>query len=409
MARRVLIVALLLAIAAVALVRLHREPPPRPREPFAFTCPAPAPSPPALAEPAPAVGVNTHLLRDDTRNATRCALLDRLTAAGVTWLRLDLRWSEAQPRDPASGDRFADSLDRGRLARLGSTVDAARARGLRVLVVVFATPQWASGGPVESAGPPLDAAGYGRFLGFLASRYRGRVDAWQVWNEPNESTFFDADGEASFSAVDAAAYATLLRRAAPAVRRGDPDALVVLGGPSYNNVPWLELIYAQGVRGLFDVMAVQPYSIPSCRAPEVDDGSIYVLPAVSRVRALMERVGDGALPIWFTEFGWSSHANPPLAPDYRLGVPEQAQGDYLVRTLVLLRERYPYVEAAFWYRDRDAVIDGQDPTEAAHLGGFGLLRRDLAAKPAYRTLRAYLLTGTVPGRRDAPCPDAAGA
>jgi hypothetical protein len=132
------------------------------------------------------------------------------------------------------------------------------------------------------------------------------------------------------------------------------------------------------------VLATHPYLGPSDAHPETpDDGSPWTLLHVAKVQELMRAHGDGGLPIWFTEFGWSTHANGDDTRPWERGVTEAVQAEYLTRTLYLLRSRFPQVSHVFWYAARDRVDSD------VHTNGYGLVTYDLRDKPALGALRAY--------------------
>ncbi|MGH2996173.1 MAG: glycosyl hydrolase, partial [Gaiellaceae bacterium] len=165
---------------------------------------------------------------------------------------------------------------------------------------------------------------------------------------------------------------------------GDPSALVVFGGPSGNNDRFIDDAYAAGAKGSFDVMATHPYQGLSDAEPErADDGNRWWLTHLPTVREVMLKHGDDK-PIWFTEFGWSSHTTEPGAPNWRRGVTEAQQADFLARAVRLTQERYEPVTHMFWYTERDRTQGN------LHWNNFGLLRTDLSEKPAYATLRQLL-------------------
>lgn len=86
-------------------------------------------------------------------------------------------------------------------------------------------------------------------------------------------------------------------------------------------------------------------------------------------------------PIWFTEFGWSQHPNAANEPNWSRGVTAQQQADYAIRALNYTKANYPYVEVAFWYKER--VQPGATDT---HLQGYALLNADLSERPVYTAL-----------------------
>jgi len=106
---------------------------------------------------------------------------------------------------------------------------------------------------------------------------------------------------------------------------------------------------AAGAQASFDVVATHPYQGVSDAPPErSDDGNRWWVTRVEAVRVLMVANGDGPKPIWFTETGWSAHANAPGTLPYRLGVTEAQQADYAARLIRLVRATYPYVTQVFW-------------------------------------------------------------
>ena len=323
----------------------------------------------------PAFGVQFHGMWSSYSDTQRDLILSELHSAGVQWLRLDLGWAMLQPTGP-------DSYDMGwGVPFTDSVINRIHADGFHLLVTFWRTPAWANGAAGETA-LPTNPSDYARALQWAAARYAGKVDAWEIWNEPNMTY--------SMTGADPSQYAALLRAAYPAAHAGDPSTQVVFGGPSENDVPWIQRAYAAGIHGSFDVMATHPYMGPSDAPPETpDDGSIYKLTHVSAVHDLMAANGDGGKPIWFTEFGWSSHANTSSMANWELGVTPQEQGDYLVRTLQLIKQQYPYVTNAFWYEAAD-----QHTGTTANIDNYGLLDSSLAPKPAYSAVAGYLASSS---------------
>jgi len=219
--------------------------------------------------------------------------------------------------------------------------------------------------------PPTDPAAFARFADRLAQRFRGRVAAWEVWNEPNWPRFWSGS-------VDE--YVALLKAAYPAFKAGDPAARVVFGGLAGNDVPWIRRAYDLGAKGSFDALATHVYTGPSDAPPEND----WNYAATAAVRAEMVRRNDAATPIWLTEFGWSAHPNTGEEGPGDRGVTEEQQADYLERALELAGSRYPYVTHMFWYMERDVSYWN------AHEDSFGLLRNDLSHKPAFEAVRSIL-------------------
>src|SRR4029077_18599185 len=73
---------------------------------------------------------------------------------------------------------------------------------------------------------PSDPTTYRTFMQAMASRYAGKVQAYEIWNEENLSREMGAGN------VAPASYLPVLENGATGVRAGDPSALVLLGAPS---------------------------------------------------------------------------------------------------------------------------------------------------------------------------------
>lgn len=317
----------------------------------------------------PGVGVNFHGTWSNYSQSVRSVILGDFASAGVQWVRIDLGWASFEPSGPGQ-------IEPGYTAQADAAINDARARGLKVLATLWSTPGWANGGRGNST-PPDNPADYARIAQWVATRYQGRVAAWEVWNEPNIDDFWVGH--------DPGSYAGLVRAAYPAIKSGDPNALVVAAATSFNDTAYLTALYDRGIGGSFDVLATHPYQGQSDAAPETpDDGTQYTLAHVSAVHQLMAQRGDAAKPIWFTEFGWSSHANPAGTPTWQRGVTEAQQGDYYIRTLRWIATNAPYVTNTFWYNDLDTQMGG------LQYDNYGLLRTDLSPKPAYTALKGYL-------------------
>ena len=324
----------------------------------------------SAATPArPQVGVQFKGMWSDYTDTQRAAVLDKLAAAGVDTVRIDVSWAMLQPTGP-------DSYDTWGVGFVDRVITMARERGLTPLVTLWMTPAWANGGRGDRA-LPTNPADYARAARWAAAKWAGRVGAWEIWNEPNSDDFM--------TGADPVAYARLLQAAYPAIKAGDPQATVVSGGTMYVDTDWIAKMYAAGAGGNFDAIAVHPYMGVADQAPETpDDGTQWTLAHVASLHDLMVQHGDGAKGIWLTEMGWSTHATAADAPNWQRGVTEKAQADFTVRSIAFTASKLPWVTHMFFYTERDQVDSHvQD-------NNYGLLRRDLTPKPVYAALQAHL-------------------
>ena len=160
----------------------------------------------------------------------------------------------------------------------------------------------------------------------------------------------------------------------------------MLAGPSSNDDGLIRRWYELGVKGSFDILATHPYQGIADAPPEhPDDGNRWWLSHTPAVKAVMDANGDGHKPIWFTEMGWSAHANWPGIQNWQRGVTPEQQADYLIRSIDYIRNSFPYVQLMFWYKERAAP-----GSTDIHQNGYALLNADLTEKPAYTALKRRL-------------------
>jgi hypothetical protein len=216
---------------------------------------------------------------------------DLLAGSGAESVRTAFWWRDSQPRGP----------DATTFSAFDPIVLAAAARGLRVLPVLEGAPSWAAAHPGDAASPPRAPADFARWIRALVARYgpagifwaehpevhRIPIRAWQIWNEPNLTRYWNAPRWAR-------GYVRLVKAAHAALRAADPRSQTILAG--LPNESWLALraIYRAGARGSFDVVALHPYT----------GRPANVVRLVEFARREMRRAHDGRRPVWVTELSW---------------------------------------------------------------------------------------------------------
>src|SRR5262249_50825908 len=154
----------------------------------------------------------------------------RAAQAGVQWERLIFPWSLIQKEGPNawSDGYFSDQQ-----------IKDEAARGIQIVGLAMYTPQWATttpatpkptNVPVNLYLPFDDPQNYwGQFMFKLAQRYKGQIDTWVIWNEPDlysDAFAYTWDG----SITD---FYQLVKVASQAVRKANPAARVALPGMTY--------------------------------------------------------------------------------------------------------------------------------------------------------------------------------
>jgi hypothetical protein len=325
-----------------------------------------------LACAAPAAAVETGINETLNQTVPTAVKSQRL---GAHWVRLWVSWDQLEPSPGAFHPHLLGGLQGG--------VDSLKQRGIKVLVVVQRAPAWASGADSGIA-PPRDAAAFGSFMSRLAQRVPG-VDAWEIWNEPDEAEFW-AGG------ADPARYAALLRAAYAAIKAVQPADVVVTGATTGNNFDFVEALYANGAGGHFDAVGVHTDTACLTNGPgryyRDERGRVgrYTFTGYREVREVMLAHGDGAKAIWMTELGWNTQSTKPRscnagawAGQKRLGVSRKRQARLLVKAYRCLAAD-PFVQVGLWF-------GMQDIRGARYAAGYGLFDKRGRAKPAARAFK----------------------
>ena len=270
--------------------------------------------------------------------------VETVAASGVGWVKEEFRWDWVEPR-----------RDTWTWTCMDRVIDAERARGLEVLGLLDYTAGWAVGesNPVSQTPPPLDL--WANYVRHTVERYRGKVAAWEVWNEPNHPYFW---------AGTKAQYADLLHVTYDTIKAVDPQAIVL--APATSGVgesdEWLSAIPADK----YDAISLHLYTEPDFLN---DRRYSYFGQGLPNLAAMVAQHGNK--PVWITEFGFSSQDGSQA---WHVG-DEGSQARYLVQQVVqtfaftgLRVERImPYV-----FNDHE---------------GFELVHNWTAPKPAYNAYR----------------------
>ncbi len=224
---------------------------------------------------------------------------------------------------------------------------------------------WNEGGLPDAPRTPDEistfAANAAKAAEFIHNHYNGSYHtiAYEIWNEPNLN--YEWEGN-----PNPAEYVNLLRAVSEAIRKADPQAVIVSGAPSpggdYDDLKFLEGIYANGAKGLMDAVGSHPYGgpWPFDRPNGVDaagNGWPYFRKPEAQ-RAIMEKYGDVQTQIWATEFSWLAGV-----PDCDFGehtkwqVTSQQQADNLVGAFQYAQQHWPWMGPMFVVYD--FAVSGQ--------------------------------------------------
>ena len=304
--------------------------------------------------------------------------------AGVKWQRLIFPWDQIQPN--GSGDfgqgYFSDAQ-----------IDAQRALGFEIVGITLYTPRWAARDPryggrsvPRNLQLPIDHPDnyWAAYVKRLVGHYRGRIDTWAFYNEPD--MYLEPDDYRTFAGTPID-YAQVLKTAYLAAKSVNPDAKVMMAGFTYSwdkqegRPQYLQRVLdalggdpaAARNNWYFDLVDAHTYGNPL---------NTYTVPTIFR-RILREKGLDK--PIWITESNVLVKQDPRVpAGDgpFRATIDEQAS--YIIQAMALARaagvQRYSI------YKVQDEHPENEDEF-------WGLTRNDGTVRPsylAYQTAVRYL-------------------
>ncbi len=330
-----------------------------------------APDAPIQHLPANPLGANV-FLEGEVEIAKRERTLQMLRDAGFGWIRQQFVWSDIEIHGKGDFEDRRNQPHRSAWDKYDNIVDLAERYGLQIIARVGSPPKWAHRGYADLGdfGPPADFEDFADFVEVLARRYQGRIRHWQIWNEPN---IYPEWGNQRVNPED---YTRLLCLAHDRLKRVDPQNVVIAAalaptiaqdggghpGGGFNDLIFLERMYAAGAARCFDVAAAQGYGLfggPFDRrlSPLQTNVARHVL-----MRDIMVRHGDAHKPIWLSEANWNAVPNDPAIADLnRFGmVSAEQQARYVPMLFERARAEWPWVGVIsvwFFKRPSDAEMN----------------------------------------------------
>lgn len=295
---------------------------------------------------------------------------DKLSELGARTVRADFMWDGIETAEGVYDFSLHDSV-----------ASSLNARGMKVLfILAYGNPLY---GLVGNTGPTTSEQieKFGAFAKAASQHYAGQNVMWEIWNEPNLDV-------AWLPTSNAAQYAELSRTAIAKIREGNPSAQIVTGGISDFDYDWIaDMISAGGAQNA-DAIGVHPYRSES---PERIVSSVVVM------RSLISEKTGRSIPLWNTEWGYSSEW---------FGHGASTQGQRIQAKLVV-RQTLTSLIAGFPFNAYyDLTNDSLDPSEAnMNFGLYSKLGVRKLAGQALELLHAntsgWSVAGIIPtGRGD---------
>ncbi|MFN8596581.1 MAG: beta-galactosidase [Anaerolineae bacterium] len=339
-------------------------------------------------------------------------LVDRLHAR---WIKQQVQWGV-----------FEHEQGKMDFSGFDGIINAAHANGVRVMLSIVTAPQWthpnlpASNPPGENdpdaiKGPPDDPQAFANFVGQVIDRYKGKIQAIEVWNEQN----LIREWRTTPQLIDAKRYVDLLRVTYQVIKQRDPSIIVISGALSPTGVDdpasaiddfkYLQQMLDAGLLDTVDCVGAHHngYNI----GPNVSSADSPALPkaATALFRGPFDNskgaphhswffketlqgynsILKGQKPLCVTEFGWASSeeygAYPPgfeFAADNTVA----EQGQNIVEAYQLMQQ-WGFVKLAFLW-NLDYGVKGKGPTDDPV--PYSLIKTDGSKRASWDPVRLYL-------------------
>ncbi|MDR1931074.1 MAG: hypothetical protein LBQ44_10680 [Treponema sp.] len=278
-------------------------------------------------------------------------LLDR---QGVIWMRRDCSWNILEP-EPGKWDFSSWDV----------YVDDSKAAGKKLIAILAYDAPWLNS---EKSIAPEDLPHYLNYVEKVVTRYKGRIDAYEIWNEPNINRFWKRSDKDFF---------TLSGAAAQLIRRIDPGARILAGSLVRAPSGYARRLFKSGAMDYADALSFHPYAMNP-------GGSVRLYDKLAKLTAEFDFPGE----LWITEVGY------PTGGWYPSMVLEKNFPRDIVKTLAGFAARE--VRVLSWFEFKEDYNKGEAPSRLNSEYYFGLLHYDRSPKNGFEAygLCARHLAGT---------------
>ena len=283
-------------------------------------------------------------------------------ALGITRQRVNVQWAYSMPEAQFNA-RTKPAAVNYNFAGYDALIDKAAQHGVRLHVSLTGpAPRWANARkyvPKRGWYKP-NATEFGKFAALAAEHFKGRVDRYSIWNEPNYKTWLGplSSGPALYRALYSKGYA--------AIKAADPAAKVLIGETAPFSKAGLSTSPLAFLRGVTcvnkkykrarscpklkaDGYAHHPYDFahaPNYQYPGADNVTIGTLSRLTRALDKLSRAGvlrkngGGRMPLYLTEYGYFASGHRALPKKVRSRYLKQAYSIALKNSRVKSQLQY---------------------------------------------------------------------
>lgn len=347
-------------------------------------------------------GVNT-FLQNEVEPRKREEAMRLISEAGFKWIRQEFPWEDIEIHGKGDFEDRRHEPPKSAWEKYDHIVDLAEKYDINIMARLSNPPAWSRSltDTVGAFAPPDDLTDYGDFVEAVGRRYRGRIRAYQVWNEPN---IYPEWGQYP---INAEQYTALLKEGYTRLKAADPEAIVVMGALAatieldrvrryspegglvspggLSDALFLQQMYEAGAAPYFDVLAMQGYGLWSGPTDRRMQPRVLNFSRPLYIRDVMVRNGDAHKAIWLSELGWN--ALPPesgLPPVYgQVSLEQQAR--YTALAYDRIQQEWPWLGVGFFWFFKQADDRERESNPQYY---FRMVEPDFSPMPVYRAIQA---------------------
>jgi len=269
------------------------------------------------------------------------------------WLRKVFNWHQIEREKDNFNFAFYDEF-----------VNNAKVNGKKILAgLAYSTP-WLNNGKDMDYISKEDLKYFLNYVEVTVKRYKGKVDAWEIWNEPNWLFWKGTDKE----------FFELSKLTAKKIREIDPDAYIV--GGSFQRLPYVFITNMKlaGALENLDALSFHPYDINP-------KNSTRLLDNFFKLASRINFKGD----IWISEMGY------PTSGWYPSMVTLKKLPSYVIKTVAPAAALGARV--IIWYEFKDTYQSEGNINTFNSESFFGLVYSDFTKKGgawAYELCARYI-------------------
>jgi len=277
---------------------------------------------------------------------------------GCKWILRTFNWSIIEEKKDVFDFSFYDSY-----------VDHAKEQGIKIIALLGYGTDYSPNGKSKFYISPGKMPLFLRYVEEIVRHYKGKIDAWCIWNEPNITFWQGTESE----------FYELTKLTAERIRTTDPDANIIGGVFWRSPERYIKNMYKAGGFKDLDGLAFHPYSVNPSDSMQVYDKFTKILSDISY-----------SSPVWITEVGY------PTGGWYPTQVSTNKLSVFVVKTVAGMAARG--ARTLLWYEMLDVKETGTINISSEKQ--FGLVNKDFSRKAGswgYELCARYL-----PGSRYVP-------